>query len=579
MHNTKFLECRVRRACNHCGNIMELGERIWPISEAMGRPLYGHFSCAQELEAQGKIKLEPPLCKHFMRRGFCLAGNACFFRHPDECAMSKPENSIMSAALAGVTLKKSNAEAMKYNRGVGKRNKVRNDWRASMFRMWLIDTYGPELLVSGSGVLDVAGGMGELSFELTNINSIPSTVVDPRPLDLRMSLRKLQNGLFQRSMLFGPYNVPWQLLLQKEDSAKPLNSNWGLVVSDDQQHTWKSNWCEPGHLRMRLTNQVVEALVEMRREHNGGNACTMNDELCSVSGHNSSEVKGTVSPPLIEDAKQFHEAEQSYIPIDSKAEALVSALRLVSKEMEWAKNLEWTKKGLQCGEHEEDQGDAEDLAASCEQVAAKRALRCQDVINEQLTALSTPQPILKELSEYDAQSRRSPALREESKESAVMSLSWNDQHPVSVPEIAAAGNHPVEVPEGNHKSGETRMDALSLGAESDNPSYVEYAAIPNKDALKALNVIQACSIVVGMHPDQASTPLVDLAILLNKPFALVPCCVYSSHFPKRRLADGRHVRSYEELIKCIIEKDPEHVRVAELPFEGKNLVVYRLPSK
>lgn len=53
-------------------------------------------------------------------------------------------------------------------------------WR---FR-FLIDTFGRELLDRGSGVLDIAGGKGELSFELVNLNNIQATVVEPRPLQL-----------------------------------------------------------------------------------------------------------------------------------------------------------------------------------------------------------------------------------------------------------------------------------------------------------------------------------------------------------------------------------------------------------
>lgn len=57
---------------------------------------------------------------------------------------------------------------------------------------WLIDTFGAELLLSGGGVLDVAGGQGELSFELVNLNQVECTVVDPRPLNPKTSLRKLR---------------------------------------------------------------------------------------------------------------------------------------------------------------------------------------------------------------------------------------------------------------------------------------------------------------------------------------------------------------------------------------------------
>ncbi len=48
------------------------------------------------------------------------------------------------------------------------------------FRRWLVRTFGLDLLCSGSGVLDVAGGRGQLSFELVNLHACPSTVFDPR---------------------------------------------------------------------------------------------------------------------------------------------------------------------------------------------------------------------------------------------------------------------------------------------------------------------------------------------------------------------------------------------------------------
>ena len=44
-------------------------------------------------------------------------------------------------------------------------------------------------------------------------------------------------------------------------------------------------------------------------------------------------------------------------------------------------------------------------------------------------------------------------------------------------------------------------------------------------------------------------------------------------FPERRLPDGRPVCSYEELIEYLVARDPA-ICVAELPFEGRNRVVY-----
>ena len=48
------------------------------------------------------------------------------------------------------------------------------------------------------------------------------------------------------------------------------------------------------------------------------------------------------------------------------------------------------------------------------------------------------------------------------------------------------------------------------------------------------DAIARCDVLVGMHPDQATEPVVDAAIALGKPFAVVPCCVFPELFPDRR---------------------------------------------
>ncbi len=78
-----------------------------------------------------------------------------------------------------------------------------------------------------------------------------------------------------------------------------------------------------------------------------------------------------------------------------------------------------------------------------------------------------------------------------------------------------------------------------------------------------------------LPPRQATEFVVDLALRYNRPFAVVPCCVYACEFPGRRLR-GRPVRKYEQFIEYLVSKAPRRIRVAQLPFEGKNKVVYCL---
>lgn len=94
------------------------------------------------------------------------------------------------------------------------------------------------------------------------------------------------------------------------------------------------------------------------------------------------------------------------------------------------------------------------------------------------------------------------------------------------------------------------------------------------DAEGIRGVFLGASIVVGMHPDQAAEHIVRFAQGARKPFAVVPCCVYALEFPRRRLEDGSQVKSYEELLEYLVSRDPIHIKMAELPFEGRNKVVY-----
>lgn len=87
--------------------------------------------------------------------------------------------------------------------------------------------------------------------------------------------------------------------------------------------------------------------------------------------------------------------------------------------------------------------------------------------------------------------------------------------------------------------------------------------------------VATCDVLVGMHPDQATEPIVDAALALGKPFAIVPCCVFPELFPQRRTKDGAPVRTYIEFLDYLMRKDPE-IKMDYLPFKGRNRVLYHL---
>ena len=55
------------------------------------------------------------------------------------------------------------------------------------------------------------------------------------------------------------------------------------------------------------------------------------------------------------------------------------------------------------------------------------------------------------------------------------------------------------------------------------------------DSYEIVELVRNASCIVGIHPDQATEAILQLSLRLNKPFAVVPCCVYSNMFPDRRM--------------------------------------------
>ncbi|KAF4656467.1 hypothetical protein FOL47_008903 [Perkinsus chesapeaki] len=91
-----------------------------------------------------------------------------------------------------------------------------------------------------------------------------------------------------------------------------------------------------------------------------------------------------------------------------------------------------------------------------------------------------------------------------------------------------------------------------------------------------------CSVVVGMHPDQATGYLQAAAMEYGKPYAIVPCCVFSDEFTDRFItkdgSDGVPVRTHEELVQWLLQRDAPQAQAGWLKFHGKNRVVWSLAT-
>lgn len=87
------------------------------------------------------------------------------------------------------------------------------------------------------------------------------------------------------------------------------------------------------------------------------------------------------------------------------------------------------------------------------------------------------------------------------------------------------------------------------------------------------DLVDGCSVFVGLHPDQPTEAIVDCALQRGKPFAVVPCCVYPGLFPDRRQSTGQGVATYGGFLRYLRSKDAR-IKTARLPFLGRNTVLY-----
>ena len=99
--------------------------------------------CVRAGDAAAVRRMSPG---HWMRRGVCHLG--------DRCALAHPPLVDVPGAFAHAAFTKAG--------------------RVGVFRRFIVKEFGP------AAVVDVAGGKGELSFELENLHDVACVVVDPR---------------------------------------------------------------------------------------------------------------------------------------------------------------------------------------------------------------------------------------------------------------------------------------------------------------------------------------------------------------------------------------------------------------
>ncbi len=88
------------------------------------------------------------------------------------------------------------------------------------------------------------------------------------------------------------------------------------------------------------------------------------------------------------------------------------------------------------------------------------------------------------------------------------------------------------------------------------------------------SLLARCTCIVGLHPDSATVPIVETALALGKPFAVVPCCVFlgDSGAPT-----AMATRSWDDYCAYLLRKAPPGtIAEAYLPMCGRNRVLYSM---
>ena len=112
------------------------------------------------------------------------------------------------------------------------------------------------------------------------------------------------------------------------------------------------------------------------------------------------------------------------------------------------------------------------------------------------------------------------------------------------------------------------------------------------------HLLEECTAIVGMHPDQATDAIIHVAMKHDKPWMICPCCVFPNTFVRkfrrrrrRRCFDEDEdeddaeeeeeedalcvVRSYDDFCDYIRDSiDPPHVHEVVLDFPGRNKVPF-----
>ena len=463
------------------------------------------------------------VCRHWKRGGVCFYAAKCKFRHPIE---EKGAPSVGTGAL-------DKAGRKTFVDGKKKRARVRKRGKCGHLRRFLLDTFGLEALLEGP-VLDVGGGKGELSFELCNLNGVECVIVDPQPVLLSKLAHKWRGGWYHRT-----------LPLQKYNTAPPPPPRARAVGN-------------PGHYdRARATASASGEKADRGQGVGVRDACTVaaGDIAYAVEVRLPLHWRILWDPSLWEGP---HGTRATGLGGDCGTE--VGSTLALHRAWAAAQTIRFFESGSGVKEvgghgHDGEHADGGHAPAS-------------HLISKAMATLSICAP-----REPKGNENTHTHTHTHTPSAAVVGEGHGGEPPKPQPTaVSAAGN--VNIDGDGDGSVHAHAGCECGGCGDTSTCYQACDAGPPRVEV-ARRVFSRCSVVVGMHSDQATEAIVDFALRFRKRFAVVPCCVCPTAFPNRRSPGGGPVVSHAEFVEYLVGKGrPGDIKVARLGFEGKDTVLY-----
>jgi hypothetical protein len=429
--------------------------------------------------------------------------NAHKLKHENTVSLSSSFTLSYTMSETKLNSEKSRKRYVTWGRGDDRKTKPKNSNRAGIFARFLSDTFGgggggggdarrgarglcrlAESEPDCTGVFDVAGGSGDLAFQLETLRGVQTTVIDPREkLSLDRSIKRYQ--IYQRNCLVG---AQFAVAREFPHLAPELAAEDARLRAEKAKKRAKLN-------QISTDNKVNGGDSEAKEE-----AAEAAEAATEAADQNATVgTTTTVAPatPSDQPAPSTASTCASTVP-----DAKLDFVQLVLPHIKWFHGM------------------------------------CCTLAVEPVVDMTWVDPRVWAYLQKHKKMARYPGH---------MCMRFPTDKQVTRIEYSAQR----DAENGNTE----KMDAL------------------DSKLVDCVEKLKKSALIAGMHADGATEPLIDFALRFNKPFAVVPCCVFYKQFAPRYLPDGTLVKMYDEFIEYLCLKDPR-IKKAELPFQGRNIVLY-----